>query len=170
MALTEFHESIHIAENSICPNHPSIAGTYFNKGNTYLLMNGDYSKALSFYEKAREIFESNGAFNNPDLATVYYQIGDAHCMKREYGSALYALEKALKIQENNLPSDHLSISRTCFSMAKVFYDLHDDQQAFKHLKRAIEIARKDETPVGAEVLKICLDLDTYMREFNPFRR
>ena len=169
-AFEKFDQSIRIANESNRSNHPSTAGTYVNLGNTYISSDGDYSTALLFYEEARMIFENKCAPNNPDLATVYYQIGDAYWMKREYLTALDFLQKALLIQENNILCGHLSISRTCASMAKVFYDLQDYQQAFQHLKRAIQIAYQDQTPAGAELHKIYRDMRISMPQLNLFRQ
>ena len=115
-----------------------------------------------FYEKARNILETNGASNNPDLAIAYYQIGDAYWARGDYWNALNILEKALKIQEDTLLPSDLSISRTCASLANVSYDLRYYKQAFEYLERATEIARQNKTPAGAEFLKKCLDFAKHM--------
>ncbi|CAF0757993.1 unnamed protein product [Adineta steineri] len=162
MALSEFEKSIHSAENSTDPNHPGLVGFYTNMGKIYVLKDRDFSTALFFYEKARHILEKNGAPDNPDLAIVYYQIGDAYCMKREYWSALDFLEKALKIQEKSLLSDHLSKAYTYVSMAKVFYGRLDDKKASKNLKFAFQIALQDKTPAHKEAFKKFLEIATYM--------
>jgi tetratricopeptide (TPR) repeat protein len=138
-------------------------------GDTYVLMNGDHWMVLSFYEKARQILETNGASNNPNLATVYSHIGKTYHMKEEYWSAVSTFEKALEIQKQSLLPGHLDMSHTYAGMARVFYDLQDDQQALKYLKLDIEIARQDKTSAGANALKIFLNLFTEKRATRRFR-
>lgn len=169
-ALLEFEKSIDIAEKSLCPDHTSIAASYFHMGQTYISMNGDYWMALSFYEKARHILETNGASINPNLAIVYNSIGTAYRIKGDYLEARFAFEKALDIQERNLSSNHLCMSHTYAGMATVFYHIHDDQQALKYSERAIEVARQDKTPAGAKNLEKILKIFIPMHEKMQFRR
>jgi tetratricopeptide (TPR) repeat protein len=54
-AITFYEKSIAIYKKTLSPNHPGFAKSYGTIGLVYDSM-GDYSKALSYYEKAREIF------------------------------------------------------------------------------------------------------------------
>jgi tetratricopeptide (TPR) repeat protein len=70
---------------------------------------GEYSKALSFLEKAIEILKNTLPSNHPDLATSYNNIGMVYKNMGEYSKALSFLEKALSIFKETLPSNHRNI-------------------------------------------------------------
>ena len=67
---------------------------------------GEYSKALSYYEKALEIQQQSLPPNHPDLAEFYNNIGSVYDSMGEYSKALLSYEKALEIQQQSLPPNH----------------------------------------------------------------
>jgi tetratricopeptide (TPR) repeat protein len=69
----------------------------------------EYSKALSYYEKALEIQQETLPTNHPDLAASYNNIGTAYCGMGKYPEALSYYERALKIFQSSLPPNHPSI-------------------------------------------------------------
>ncbi|CAF4392350.1 unnamed protein product, partial [Rotaria sordida] len=67
---------------------------------------GEYSKALSSYERSLEIKKLALPPNHPDLAASYNNIG---CMYRdmgEYSKALSSQERSLEIRKIALPPKH----------------------------------------------------------------
>jgi tetratricopeptide (TPR) repeat protein len=66
---------------------------------------GEYSKALSFCEKAHEIRRETLPSNHPDLAASYSNIGWAYDNIGEYSKALSFHEKAHEILQKNSPSE-----------------------------------------------------------------
>jgi tetratricopeptide (TPR) repeat protein len=58
---------------------------------------GEYSKALSHYEKALEIRQQLLSPNHPDLAWPYNNIGMTYYNMGAYSKALFSHEKALEI-------------------------------------------------------------------------
>jgi tetratricopeptide (TPR) repeat protein len=67
---------------------------------------GDYSEALSYHEKALEIYQKTLPENHPDLAISYGNIGLVYNNMGEYSKALVYLERALDILQRALPSNH----------------------------------------------------------------
>ncbi|UJR19101.1 hypothetical protein I4U23_022232 [Adineta vaga] len=103
-------------------------------------------------------------------AAIDHQLGVMHRERGEYDVALLFYNAALKylhplkIQEENLLSDHLYKAYTYASMAKVFYGLFDDENVFENLKFAFEIALRDKTPAHKEALETFREIATYMIE------
>ncbi len=67
---------------------------------------GEYSKALSYYEKDLEISQKTLPANHPDLATSYNNIGGVYRNMGEYSKALSYYERALDIWQRSLPPNH----------------------------------------------------------------
>jgi len=66
----------------------------------------DYSKALSFHEKAFEIQQKSLPENHPDFAYSYNNIAGVYYNMGEYSNALSYSERALSIFQSSLPPDH----------------------------------------------------------------
>jgi tetratricopeptide (TPR) repeat protein len=81
---------------------------------------GEYSKALSYYEKAVEIRQKTLPANHPSLATSYNNIGVVFDNLGEYSTALLYYEKALNIWQCSLPPSHhhLQIVRKSIDIIK----------------------------------------------------
>ena len=67
---------------------------------------GEYSKALSFSEKALEIYQKTLPQNHPWLATSYNKIAFVHDSMGECSKALSYFERALNMCQRSLPSNH----------------------------------------------------------------
>ncbi|CAF1218191.1 unnamed protein product [Adineta steineri] len=83
---------------------------------------GDYPIALSYHEKALEIFQKTLPSNHPDLATSYNNIGWVYRNMKDYSKTLSYYERALNIWQCALPSTHPHI---------------------KNVKNSIEIVKKE---------------------------
>ena len=59
-------------QKTLPANHPHLATSYNNIGYGVLNM-GEYSKALSYYDKALDIRQKTLPTNHPDLATILQQ-------------------------------------------------------------------------------------------------
>jgi len=70
---------------------------------------GEYSKALSFYEKSFEIRQKTLPPNHPSLATSYNNIAVVFKNMGEYSKALSYFERALEIFQSVLPANHRNI-------------------------------------------------------------
>ena len=81
-------------QKSLLPNHPDSAESYINIASVYN-NRGEYSKALSFYEKACKIQPRILPPNHPDLAIIYSNIAVAYDNNEKYLKALSIHEKSL---------------------------------------------------------------------------
>ncbi|CAF1445093.1 unnamed protein product, partial [Rotaria sp. Silwood1] len=67
---------------------------------------GEYSKALSSYERSLEIRKIALPPNHPDLASSYNNIGNVYNKMGEYSKALSSYERSLEIRKIALPPNH----------------------------------------------------------------
>jgi tetratricopeptide (TPR) repeat protein len=70
---------------------------------------GEYSKAVSFYEKSLEIQQKIFLSNHPDFAQSFNNIGFVYSNTGERSKALSYFKHALGIFENSLLSNHPNI-------------------------------------------------------------
>ncbi|CAF4213494.1 unnamed protein product, partial [Rotaria sordida] len=67
---------------------------------------GEYSKALSSYERSLEILKIALPPNHPDLAASYNNIGNVYYNMGEYSKALSLYERSFEIRKIALPPNH----------------------------------------------------------------
>ena len=67
---------------------------------------GEYDKALEYYEKSREIQEKVLGKDHPSTATTYNNMALVYCAQGEYDKSLEYYEKALKILTVKLGEEH----------------------------------------------------------------
>jgi tetratricopeptide (TPR) repeat protein len=67
---------------------------------------GEYSKALSYYEKALEIRQKTLPSNHPAFLQSYNNIGLVYYHTRDYSKAFSFLERACDIGQRSLPANH----------------------------------------------------------------
>ncbi len=81
---------------------------------------GEYSKVLSYYEKAFEIQQQPLPLNHPDLAMSYNNIGLVYENMGNYLNARSLYERAVDIGQQSLPADHhhLQIYRNNLDIVK----------------------------------------------------
>jgi tetratricopeptide (TPR) repeat protein len=91
------------------PTHHDLAASYNNIGNVYSKM-GDYSEALSYNQKALEIYQKTLPQNHPSLATSYNNIGLMYDTMSDYSKALSSFEKSFEISQKTLPSNHPDVA------------------------------------------------------------
>ncbi len=96
------------SKQTLSPNHPSLAISYNNIGGVYQ-NKGEYTKALSFYEKDLEISRKTLPPNHPSLATSYNNIGWVYRNTEDYPKAIAYFERDLDILQRSLPFNHPSV-------------------------------------------------------------
>jgi nephrocystin-3 len=80
---------------------------------------GEYSKALSSYERSLEIRKIALPPNHPSLADSYQGIGLVYANMGEYSKALSYYEKAQQIWQKSLPPTHPHITLVKSSIENV---------------------------------------------------
>jgi tetratricopeptide (TPR) repeat protein len=107
---------------------------------------GDYEKAIEYYEKALEIEQKTLPPNHPDLATSYNNIGLVYMNMGEYSKALFFYEQALEIYQKSLPSNHPSLATSYNNISAVYDDMREYSKALSFYEKALEIRQKSLPP------------------------
>ncbi|CAF1334267.1 unnamed protein product [Adineta steineri] len=103
---------------------------------------GDYKKAIWYYEKALEIRQKTLPSNHPDLTTSYNNIGSVYKNMGEYSKALSFYEKALEIQQQTLPSDHPDLAASYNNIGSVHDEMREYSKALPFYEKAFEMFQK----------------------------
>jgi tetratricopeptide (TPR) repeat protein len=144
-AIRFYEKALAIQQQSLPPNHPSLAGSYGNIGNVYQNM-GDYPKALSSYEKALVIQQQSLPPNHPDLASSYNNIGTVYDNMGDYPKALSSYEKALVIQQQSLPPNHPSLAMSYGNIGNVHDSMGNYPIALSYYEKDLAIREKSLPP------------------------
>ncbi len=80
---------------------------------------GDYSKALSSYEKTLAILQQSLPLNHPDFGSAYDNIGLVHQMMGNYSKAGLFYERAVDVAQRSLPSNHPSLQKWSKHLADI---------------------------------------------------
>ena len=81
---------------------------------------GDYTKALSSYEEALNIYKNSRPPDDLDLATIYNNIGQVYYNMGDNAKALSYYEQSLEIYQNKLSEDHPSLAIVYNNMGLVY--------------------------------------------------
>ncbi|CAF0742329.1 unnamed protein product [Adineta steineri] len=115
---------------------------YYNQLGYVKITQGDYEKAIWYYEQGLEIFQKTLPSNHPVLATSYNNIGSMYAKMGEYSKALSYYEKALDIQQIALPSNHLDLDGSYNNIGAVYYSMGEYSKALSYYEKALEIFQK----------------------------
>ncbi|CAF1179378.1 unnamed protein product [Adineta steineri] len=92
-------------------------------------------------KKAQEIYEVllHQTTNESDKAPIYYQLGWIKYSEGEYEEALLSHEKALKIRQQLLPSNHPHLGDSYNRIGAVYYSMGDYPKALSSHEKGIAI-------------------------------
>ena len=103
---------------------------------------GDYKKAIQYYEQGREIKQRTLPRNAPLLATCYNNIGAAYRNMGDYLNALAFYEKTLEIRQEVLPLNHPDMAQSYNNIGAVYDDMADNSNALLFYEKALEIRQE----------------------------
>jgi tetratricopeptide (TPR) repeat protein len=103
---------------------------------------GDYQKAVEYYEKELKTRQKTLPPNHLDLATSYNNIGGVYKNVGEYSKALPFYEKALEIKEKSLPPNHPSIATSYNNIGLLYDNMGEYSKALSFLQKIIEVQQK----------------------------
>ena len=147
-ALThEEFDKIDALERDALSNH-EIAKEYYR--------NGDYEKALEYYQKARNSFEqllsysrrslgdghANTITIQKNLAAEYNAIGDVYRIQKKYAEAMSWLNKSLDIRERIQGKDHPQTAETYNNIALVYDGQGQYAKALEWFQKDLAISEK----------------------------
>ncbi|CAF1469701.1 unnamed protein product [Adineta steineri] len=102
---------------------------------------GDYKKAIWYYEQGLEIKQKSLPSNHPDLATPFNNIGSVYDNMGEYSKALSFYEKALGIYQETLPSNHPDLATSYSNIGLTYSEMGEYSKALSYYEKAFEILK-----------------------------
>ncbi|CAF1118891.1 unnamed protein product [Adineta steineri] len=115
---------------------------YYNQLGYVKRDQGDYEKAIWYYEQGLKIRQKTLPSNHPDLATSYNNIGSVYYNTGEYSKALLLHEQALEIRQKNLSSNHSDWVASYNYLGLVYNIMGEYTKALSFCKQALEICQK----------------------------
>jgi len=112
----------------------NIAGVYY--------IQGDYPKALEWFQKALTIRETVLGKEHPSTATTYNNIAGVYYIQGDYPKALEWFQKALTIMEKVLGKEHPDTATTYNNIAVVYSNQGDYSKALEWYQKALTIREK----------------------------
>jgi len=103
---------------------------------------GDYDKAMEFFEKARVIKENVLGMDHPDTAITYNNMARMYHDQDDYEKALAFYEKSLIIREKMLGENHTDTAATYYNMAGVYKDQGDYERSLEYCRKALDIYKQ----------------------------
>ncbi|CAF1479740.1 unnamed protein product [Adineta steineri] len=114
---------------------------YYNQIGVIHANQGDYEKAIWYYEQGLEITQNTLPSNYLDLATSYNNIGSVYNKMGEYSKALASHKKALEIRQT-LPSNHSELANSYNNIGHVYDKMGEYSKALSYYGKALEIRQK----------------------------
>ena len=119
---------------------------YYNNRAYIKTQQGDYDKAIEYYEKSLQIFEKNLPPNHSDLATSYNNIGKVYKSMGQYSKAILFCEKAVEIFEKVLPPNLSFLATSYNNTGGVYMKIGDYRKALSLYEKALTIRQKTFPP------------------------
>jgi Tfp pilus assembly protein PilF len=90
---------------------PDVATSYTHIGIVYYRQ-GQYERALEYYQKVLEINIKVSGQDHPEVATSFINIGAVYAGKGDFENALVQYQKGLEIKTRVFGSDHPDVAKT----------------------------------------------------------
>jgi lipopolysaccharide biosynthesis regulator YciM len=107
---------------------------------------GDYEKAIEYYEKALEINENTLSPDDPRLATSYNNIATVYMNMGEYSKALSFHKKVLEIRQKTLPPNRPDLATSYNNIAWVYRNKEEYSKVLTYFERALDINKRSLPP------------------------
>ncbi|CAF4147251.1 unnamed protein product [Adineta steineri] len=115
---------------------------YYNQLGVVHWNQGDYEKAIWYYEEGLKIYQKTLRSNHPAVAISYNNIGMVYGDMGEYSKALSYFEKALEIMQKTLPSNHPAMAISYNNIGMVYGNMGEYSKALSYFEKALEIREK----------------------------
>jgi tetratricopeptide (TPR) repeat protein len=138
--------------------HSRIADKYFQQG--------DYIKALKWYQKALAIREQFLGAEHPDTASTYSDIALVFDAQGEHAKALEWLQKVLEIAEKVLGKEHPDTAATHHNIAFVHSHQGNDEKALPEFLKAYRIMSHKFGAANPQTKEIRANLENTYNHLN----
>ncbi|CAF1020339.1 unnamed protein product [Rotaria sordida] len=102
---------------------------------------GEHSKAITFYERAIEIYKKMGPPSQLSLAASYNNIGLVYYTIGKYSKALSSHERSLEIKKIALPPNHPGFAQSYNNIGLVYNNMGEYSKALSSYERSLEIQK-----------------------------
>ncbi|CAF1333338.1 unnamed protein product [Adineta ricciae] len=123
----------------------------YNKLGMIKYNQGQYEKAIKYYETSLAINDRDLPPNHPDLASSYSNIGMVYSSMGDYPKALEYYEKALSIRQQSLPSNHPTLASSYNRIGMAYYSMGDYLKAWGCYERALATQQESLSPNHPDV-------------------
>ena len=117
----------------------SLKATSYNNIGFVYSEQGDYSRALSCYEKALQIQLQIYGRQHPSVATIYNNMGGMYIDQGDYDQALACYKKALSIQLQVYGEQHAAVAMSYNNIGGVYDNLGNYSQSLSYYEKALSI-------------------------------
>jgi CHAT domain-containing protein/Tfp pilus assembly protein PilF len=114
-------------------------GDYFHALAIINSYNGDNDQALIYYEKAINLYMSNGIYNDMYLAMIYTNYSDVVSIQKDGEHSLIYLKRALSILIDNGAEYHDLTSAVYVKMGINYFNIEEYDKALEYTNKALEI-------------------------------
>ncbi|CAF4094716.1 unnamed protein product, partial [Rotaria sordida] len=109
-------------------------------GSVYYSME-QYSKAITFYERATGIYKEMSPPSQLGLASSYQGIGLVYNKMGEYSKALSSYERSIEINKIALPPNHPDLAACYGNIGNVYSEMGEYSKALSSYERSLEITK-----------------------------
>ncbi len=155
-AIPVLRRALEIAERTVGPSHPHVAGLNFNLG-LCLSDLGRYGEAAEPLERALALRERLLGGDHPDVAETLAAIGSNRTQEGHPGQALPVLRRALAIYEAKAPGTPNEWAMAHYELGEAARRLGRHAEALEHERQAIHCI---EARAGADSDYLLLPLET----------
>ena len=144
------------------------ADAWNSLGNARLQL-GDVGAAREAFDHARHVLEAEGDIDNPDLATLYVNLGMCHKALVNGAEAVAYFHKGRILRERVLGANHEDTATTYVNLASLYLDQGDVQRAVEYGTRALQVRRAiqgEETLAVAECMSLLGAVHLHRRDFQ----
>ena len=107
---------------------------------------GNFTEAISYFQKTLEICKKTLPENHQHLASSYNNIGLAYGKIKEHSRALESHENALRIYQKIRPANHPDLASTFNNMGLVYNDTKEYEKALSFHEKALKIRQETLPP------------------------
>ena len=120
---------------------------YYHRLGSIKDQQGDYKKALSFYERSLDSWQKILPANHPSLSASYNSIGSVYINMGEYSKALSFYERSLEIQKKSLPANHPDLAASFNNIGMVYSGMDEYSKALFYYERSLDM-RQNSLPAN----------------------
>jgi serine/threonine-protein kinase len=169
-SLDLYHRAMAITERSLGPEHPELASVHNNLASALYSL-ARWEEAGQHYQRALEIYQTNFGPEDRRVGQTRHNLSGLLRAEGKVHEALAQSEAALVILEKSVGPSHPHVARASLNAATCLMDLHREDEALQHARRALDIWRGlgPDHPDTALALRVIGQVLVRQRRFSAAR-